>query len=85
MRRFLRCEVMEQPHHPHGLGNEQVKSCVDYAHDSWAVTFLSGALNYQVTHHLFPGVSQVRRQYSAGAFSGWFLKTRDLFEISAVG
>ncbi|CAM9556494.1 unnamed protein product [Ascophyllum nodosum] len=36
----------------------QVKSCVDYAHGSWAVTFLSGALNYQVTHHLFPGVSQ---------------------------
>ncbi|CAN0463392.1 unnamed protein product [Ectocarpus sp. 12 AP-2014] len=36
----------------------QVKSCVDYAHGSKLVTFLSGALNYQVTHHLFPGVSQ---------------------------
>lgn len=37
----------------------QVKSCVDYGHGSWMVAFLSGALNYQVTHHLFPGVSQV--------------------------
>jgi cytochrome b involved in lipid metabolism len=37
----------------------QVKSCVDYAHDSPFMTFMAGALNYQVTHHLFPGVSQV--------------------------
>ncbi|TYZ61184.1 hypothetical protein PybrP1_009876 [[Pythium] brassicae (nom. inval.)] len=36
----------------------QVKSSVDYAHDSALMTFLCGALNYQVTHHLFPGVSQ---------------------------
>ncbi|CAM9122099.1 unnamed protein product [Sphacelaria rigidula] len=36
----------------------QVKSCVDYCHDNSMVAFLSGALNYQVTHHLFPGVSQ---------------------------
>lgn len=36
----------------------QVKSSVDYAHGSAMATFLSGALNYQVTHHLFPGVSQ---------------------------
>ncbi|KAJ0405285.1 hypothetical protein ATCC90586_007324 [Pythium insidiosum] len=36
----------------------QVKSSVDYAHGSAIMTFLSGALNYQVTHHLFPGVSQ---------------------------
>ncbi|DAZ95884.1 TPA: hypothetical protein N0F65_009086 [Lagenidium giganteum] len=36
----------------------QVKSSVDYSHGSFVTTFLSGALNYQVTHHLFPGVSQ---------------------------
>nr|AGS55977.1 delta-5 desaturase [Pythium aphanidermatum] len=36
----------------------QVKSSVDYAHGSFFTTFLAGALNYQVTHHLFPGVSQ---------------------------
>eukprot|EP00644_Phytophthora_capsici_P007213 jgi/Phyca11/527737/estExt2_fgenesh1_pm.C_PHYCAscaffold_220052 len=36
----------------------QVKSSVDYAHGSPITTFLTGALNYQVTHHLFPGVSQ---------------------------
>lgn len=37
----------------------QVKSSVDYAHNSPITTFLAGALNYQITHHLFPGVSQV--------------------------
>lgn len=37
----------------------QVKSSVDYAHGNWLTTFLCGALNYQVTHHLFPTVSQV--------------------------
>jgi fatty acid desaturase len=36
----------------------QVKSSVDYGHGSFVTTFLTGALNYQVTHHLFPGVSQ---------------------------
>lgn len=36
----------------------QVKSSVDYAHGSWFTTFMAGALNYQVTHHLFPGISQ---------------------------
>lgn len=36
----------------------QVKSSVDYSHDSPLMTFFAGALNYQVTHHLFPGVSQ---------------------------
>lgn len=37
----------------------QVKSSVDYSHGNWLTTFLCGALNYQVTHHLFPTVSQV--------------------------
>ncbi|KAL7687113.1 putative fatty acid desaturase, cytochrome b5-like heme/steroid binding domain superfamily [Plasmopara halstedii] len=36
----------------------QIKSSVDYAHGSFLTAFLTGALNYQVTHHLFPGVSQ---------------------------
>ncbi|TMW57330.1 hypothetical protein Poli38472_003255 [Pythium oligandrum] len=36
----------------------QVKSSVDYSHGSPITTFLAGALNYQVTHHLYPGVSQ---------------------------
>jgi len=36
----------------------QVISSVDYAHGSFIPTFLSGALNYQTVHHLFPGVSQ---------------------------
>ncbi|KAF0718548.1 hypothetical protein AaE_010627 [Aphanomyces astaci] len=36
----------------------QVKSSLDYSHGSWLTTFLAGALNYQVVHHLFPSVSQ---------------------------
>lgn len=35
----------------------QVESTVDYAHDSWLFTFLSGTLNYQTVHHLFPSIS----------------------------
>jgi fatty acid desaturase/predicted heme/steroid binding protein len=37
----------------------QVRSTVDYAHGCRLTTFLTGALNYQVVHHLFPYVSQV--------------------------
>lgn len=36
----------------------QVKTSVDYAHGNPVMTFLCGALNYQVVHHLFPTVSQ---------------------------
>ena len=36
----------------------QMHTSVDYGHDSWLATFLSGALNYQSVHHLFPSVSQ---------------------------
>jgi len=36
----------------------QVKGSVDYSHGNALTTFLCGALNYQVTHHLFPTVSQ---------------------------
>jgi len=37
----------------------QVETTIDYAHDSWLTTFATGALNYQVTHHLFPQISQI--------------------------
>lgn len=36
----------------------QVKSSVDYSHENIWMTYACGALNYQVVHHLFPGVSQ---------------------------
>lgn len=36
----------------------QVVTTQDYAHGSWFWTTFSGGLNYQVTHHLFPGVLQ---------------------------
>ena len=36
----------------------QVRTSVDYSHGNYLTTFLAGALNYQVTHHLFPCVSQ---------------------------
>jgi len=36
----------------------QVRTTIDYGHGSWLTTFLTGGLNYQVTHHLFPGISQ---------------------------
>jgi len=37
----------------------QICTTLDYAHDSWLTTFFTGALNYQVTHHLFPYISQI--------------------------
>ena len=36
----------------------QLHTSIDYAHGSWLMTFLAGALNYQSIHHLFPSVSQ---------------------------
>jgi fatty acid desaturase len=36
----------------------QVESSLDYAHDAPLTTWWCGALNYQIEHHLFPGVSQ---------------------------
>ena len=36
----------------------QIASTVDYATDSWFWTVVTGALNHQVAHHLFPGVLQ---------------------------
>jgi len=36
----------------------QVRTTLDYGHDSYWTTFFTGALNYQVVHHLFPYVAQ---------------------------
>lgn len=36
----------------------QVSTTVDYGHGSPVAAYLSGALNYQTVHHLFPTVSQ---------------------------
>ena len=43
---------------PRPWADSQVATGVDYAHDSWAHAWWSGALNYQIEHHLFPGISQ---------------------------
>jgi len=37
----------------------QMQTTMDYAHDSYITTFLTGALNFQVVHHLVPYVSQI--------------------------
>lgn len=37
----------------------QVETAQDYCHDSWLATVLTGGLNYQVVHHLFPHVSMM--------------------------
>jgi len=37
----------------------QIATTLDYAHGDWITTFFTGALNYQVTHHLFPYISQI--------------------------
>jgi fatty acid desaturase len=42
---------------PRGWGELQVLTSCDYAQDSYFWTYLSGYLNYQVTHHLFPSVN----------------------------
>lgn len=36
----------------------QIRTTMDYATDSWFWTLVTGALNHQTTHHLFPGISQ---------------------------
>lgn len=37
----------------------QLRTTQDYSHGGKVATFLTGALNYQVAHHLFPTISQV--------------------------
>jgi fatty acid desaturase/predicted heme/steroid binding protein len=36
----------------------QLRTTQDYSHGSKIATFMTGALNYQVAHHLFPTISQ---------------------------
>lgn len=36
----------------------QIKTTIDYSHGNPVAAYLSGALNYQTVHHLFPCVSQ---------------------------
>ncbi|XP_011404460.2 PREDICTED: acyl-lipid (8-3)-desaturase-like [Amphimedon queenslandica] len=36
----------------------QVLTTTDYATDGWLWTIMSGSLNHQIAHHLFPGVIQ---------------------------
>jgi fatty acid desaturase/predicted heme/steroid binding protein len=52
------CEVKYEPHLAKEWAVIQVLTSVDYGHHSFLQTFLSGALNYQTVHHLFPGISQ---------------------------
>merc|ERR1711916_46992 len=37
----------------------QLRTSIDYGHNSKFLTFATGALNYQAAHHLFPGVMQL--------------------------
>jgi len=52
------CDVQNEPVLKYEWAVVQILTSVDYGHDSFLQTFLSGALNYQSVHHLFPGVSQ---------------------------
>jgi len=40
-----------------GWAEMQVQTAHDYGHNSYFWTYLAGYLNYQVVHHLFPGVA----------------------------
>ncbi len=39
----------------------QVRTTRDYCTDSWLWYFLSGGLNHQTAHHLFPGKTIIRK------------------------
>jgi len=52
------CDAQIEPSLKEEWAVLQVITSVDYGHGSFLQTFLSGALNYQTIHHLFPGVSQ---------------------------
>ncbi|CAD7699395.1 unnamed protein product [Ostreobium quekettii] len=41
---------------PRGWAAAQVQTTADFSHGSWFWTHVSGGLNYQVVHHLFPWV-----------------------------
>lgn len=42
---------------PRDWAELQVETAVDFCQDSWFWTYLSGYLNYQVVHHLFPSIA----------------------------
>jgi fatty acid desaturase len=65
------------PHLPRSWAASQVATGVDYSHGSWAAAWWSGALNYQIEHHLFPGVSQ----YYYPAIAGIVKATAEEFRI----
>ena len=48
---------------PGGWAEQQVSTSADFSHGSWFWLHVSGGLNYQVVHHLFPGV--VHTHYAA--------------------
>lgn len=41
---------------PGSWAAQQIATCADFSHNSWVWTHVSGGLNYQAIHHLFPGV-----------------------------
>jgi len=55
---FFPCNDKIEPSLKDEWAIAQILTSVDYGHNSFFQTFLSGALNYQTIHHLFPGVSQ---------------------------
>ena len=62
---------------PMSWAESQVATGVDYAHNSWWEAWWSGALNYQIEHHLFPGISQ----YHYPAIAGIVKATSEEFGI----
>ncbi|KAH8807934.1 delta-5 desaturase [Xylogone sp. PMI_703] len=44
----------------------QIETAQDYAHDDWLTTFLTGSLNYQAIHHVFPQINQIYYPEIAG-------------------
>jgi acyl-lipid (8-3)-desaturase len=41
---------------PGSWAAQQMSTSADFCHGSWLWTHVSGGLNYQVIHHLFPGI-----------------------------
>lgn len=50
-------EVKFHKENGNNWGEKQVESCCDFAPGSLFWTHISGGLNHQVIHHLFPGVN----------------------------
>jgi len=67
----------------------QVETTQDYAHDSYIWTSITGSLNYQAVHHLFPNVSQhyypeilsIVRQTCSEYKIPYLVKVRQLFDL----